>query len=358
MALVSQATRTIKQAESDVKTQVSLTLDFRNPVKWRKPWKEVWEDCLFLLTEGERMGFDSLLVQEHFFTEDGYGPSVPVFLAILAERTKSARLGSFIQILPLHNPAKLAQEIAVLDQMCGGRLDVGLAIGHRAAEFRAFQMSEKTRPSRFEEGYEVLKKAWLSEPFDHAGKWYTYNNLLVTPEPCQKPHPPLWIGATTPVAARRAGRLGANLYAGSTAPETFAAYREGLEEAGHDPAKFRSSVALSVTTTREDPDVVWGRIREQCHYRWDFYRVIRQEMGDAMLNVTAPQGAPSSDEYRDNELIGPPEMILEVMAGYRENLGVTDFIHFGAHAGTDQRGAGYESQQLFAEEILPVVRGW
>ena len=106
---------------------VSLTLDFRNPT--RRPWRELWEDNLWLMREAEAMGFCQLFVQEHFFTSDGYGPSVPIFLTALAERTQTARLGSYLYILPLHNPLALAQEIAVLDNFCGGRLDVVLGAG-------------------------------------------------------------------------------------------------------------------------------------------------------------------------------------------------------------------------------------
>jgi alkanesulfonate monooxygenase SsuD/methylene tetrahydromethanopterin reductase-like flavin-dependent oxidoreductase (luciferase family) len=180
----------------------------------------------------------------------------------------------------------------------------------------------------------------------------------VAPEPLQKPHPPVWIGATTPIAARRAGRLGANLYAGSTDPETFRAYREELEKAGLDPAKFKTAVALSLTMTKGDPEATWRRIREQSHYRWDFYRMIREEMGDPMLSVTMPTGQIDPGLYRANELIGDPAMVIDVIGKLKQDLSVTDIILFGAHAGTDQRGAGYESQKMFAEEVLPVIRSW
>ncbi|MBW2426660.1 MAG: LLM class flavin-dependent oxidoreductase, partial [Deltaproteobacteria bacterium] len=116
---------------------VGLTLDFRNPPFRRRPWRELWEDGLWLLTEAEALGFDYVLVQEHFFTDDGYAPSMPVFLALLAERTERLRIGSYLSILPLHHPAQLAQEMAVLDHLCGGRLDVTVGIGHRLAEYLA-----------------------------------------------------------------------------------------------------------------------------------------------------------------------------------------------------------------------------
>ena len=338
--------------------RASLTLDFRNPPQWRKPWKEHWEDCLFLLTEGEAMGFHSLLVQEHFFTDDGYGPSVPIFLAVLAERTKTVRIGSWIQILALHNPAKLAQEICVLDHLSGGRLDIGVALGHRAAEFRAMQMSEKTRRSRFEEGFEILKKALTQSPFSHEGQYYKYNNVIIEPRPLQQPHPPIWVGATTTAAAVRAGRLGAHLYAGTTDPEAFAAYRAALEEAGHDPAQFRTSMSLSLTMTKEHPDTVWQRIREQSFYKWDFYRQIREELGDPMLSVGMAGAKIDPESYRANELIGDKDLVLETIRQMKDDLGVSDIIVFGGHAGTDLRGHAYESQKMFAEEVLPVIADW
>src|ERR1700733_13027206 len=117
---------------------VSLTLDFRNPT--RRPRRELWEDYLWLMCEAEAMGFSQLLIQEHFFTREGYGPAVPVFLTALANRTLTARLGSYLYILPLHNPVALAQEIAVLDNFCGGRLAVVLGAGHPPLEVRAFHV--------------------------------------------------------------------------------------------------------------------------------------------------------------------------------------------------------------------------
>lgn len=338
--------------------RASLTLDFRNAPQWRRPWREFWEDCLYLLTEGEAMGYHSLLMQEHFFTDDGYGPSVPIFLAVLAERTKTIRLGSWIHVLALHNPAKLAQETAVLDHLSGGRLDVGLALGHRATEYRTFQMSEKTRRSRFEEGFEILKKAWTERPFSHDGKYYKIDNIVIEPGPLQLPHPPVWIGATTPAAAARAGRLGAHLYAGTTDPEAFRVYREELAKAGHNPADFRTAMSLSLTMTKEHPDKVWERIREHSFYKWDLYRRIREELGDPMLSVGTAGSVIDPESYRANEVIGDKDLVLETIRQMKDDLDLTDIILFGAHPGLSLRGEIYETQKMFAEEVLPVIASW
>src|SRR3954452_6401484 len=209
---------------------VGFTIDFRNPLG--EPWKDLWEDRLWLFGEAEAMGFDYLLVQEHFFTRDGYAPSVPIFLTLLTERIKTARIGSYTYVLPLHNAAQLAQETAVLDHLSDGRLDVTVGAGHRALEYKAFGHSPKTRPSRMEEGLEVLKLAWTQRPFSYHGRYYDLDNLTVTPQPRQEPHPPLWVAATAPAAAERAGRFGANLHGASVEREFHDAYLRGLAAAG------------------------------------------------------------------------------------------------------------------------------
>jgi alkanesulfonate monooxygenase SsuD/methylene tetrahydromethanopterin reductase-like flavin-dependent oxidoreductase (luciferase family) len=334
--------------------RVAFTLDFRNARERRVPWRQFWEDNLWLMCEAEAMGFDTLQVQEHFFTDDGYGPSIPIFLSTLAERTSRARLMSFVYILPLHNPAQLAQETAVLDHLCDGRLDVAVGIGHRLLEYKTFGIDPSTRGARMEESLEVLKLAWTAHPFSYDGEHLRYDDVEVRPEPLQQPHPPIWVGATTPRAAARAGRHGAHLAPGSVDPAVMDAYWLAREEAGFDRASARVAFGISATTTREHPDVVWERNKDLYHYRWDFYRKIRAELGDPDL---APAN-PGPDFYRSFETIGDPETILATSRRLVDEYGVTDFGLFGPPSGIDMRTEGYESLKLFADEVLPVLHDW
>lgn len=334
--------------------RVAFTLDFRNPPGRRRPWREFWEDNLWLMREAEAMGFDILQVQEHFFTDDGYGPSMPVFLSLLAERTVRARLMTFIYVLPLRNPAQLAQETAVLDQVCGGRLDVGLGIGHRALEYRAFNIDPRTRGARMEEGLEVLKLAWTTRPFSYKGRFHTFENIEVTPEPLQQPHPPLWIGATTPRAAERAGRHGANLALGSADPAVVAAFQEGRAAAGFDAGSGRINFGLAALPTYGDPDVIWARSKEYYQYHWDFYRKIRAELGDPDLVSSAQHSDPS----QPMAVIAPPEVVIERAREVVETFGVTDFGWSPPQWGIPPRQEGYATTKLFAEEVLPVIHAW
>ncbi|MCH2173754.1 LLM class flavin-dependent oxidoreductase [Myxococcota bacterium] len=338
--------------------QVALTLDFRNAPERRRPWREFWEDNLWLLCEAEAMGFDSVLVQEHFFTEDGYAPSMPIFLALLAERTQKIRIGAYLYILPLHNPMQIAQETAVLDHLSGGRLDVTVGIGHRVAEYRAFGLDPRHRPSRMEEALEILRLAWSGKPFRFLGKHFEIGQgdapaVEIQPPPLQTPHPPLWVGATSSAAAARAGRHGLHLHGASVDPSVYDTYRQSLTDAGHDPSRFRVSNPLSITTTHENPEAVWARNSDHYHYRWDFYRKIRQEIGDPDLDYEL---APRTDAYRENELIGDPQTVLETVLPLVDRLGLTDLVVFGPASGIDPRREGYESLRLFADEVLPVLK--
>ncbi len=335
--------------------RVALTLDFRNAASRRRPWREFWEDGLWLLREAEAMGFDALLVQEHFFTDDGYAPSLPIFLTLLAERTRRARIGAYLYILPLHNPARVAQESAVLDQLSGGRLDVTVGIGHRAAEYRAHGLDPRSRPSRMEEALDVLRLAWKGERFDYHGRHYRFDAVEVQPTPLQSPHPPLWCGATTAAAAERAGRRGLHLHGSSADPGVTAAYREALAAAGHAARAFRVSNPWSITVTDETPDAVWQRNRALYFERWDFYRRIREEMGDPALDYGL---AASPERYRANELIGRPEQVLATLEPLVRRLGLTDLVLFGPASGIDWRGEGYASVRRFAEDLLPTLASW
>jgi alkanesulfonate monooxygenase SsuD/methylene tetrahydromethanopterin reductase-like flavin-dependent oxidoreductase (luciferase family) len=335
--------------------KVALTLEIRNSAHRPQPWRELFEDCLWLFEQAESLGFDSLLIQEHFFNEDGYAPSMPVFQTALIERTTTARIGSYIYVAPLHQPAQLAQETAVLDQLSGGRLDVGLGIGHRVAEYFAFGLHPKTRPSRTEEAIEVMKLAWSGEPFTFQGRYWDLVDLVVKPEPLQDPHPPLWIAATAKPPAERAGRYGCNLAAASVDPAVFDSWRETLGANGYDPGTARVSNSWSITVTDEDPDVVWERNKRHYHYRWDYYRKIRAEIGDADLDWKLDPGA---DAYRANELIGDADTVLATLEPYVREFGLTDLVMFGPHPGIDLRGEGYENVARFAEQVLPTLKTW
>ena len=115
-------------------------------------------------------------------------------------------------MLPWHNPVLIAEQAATLDLLSGGRFDFGVGKGYRQAEFDGFCIPIAEATERFDEAMEIIRKAWTSEGrFSHHGKRWHYDNIVVEPEPLQRPHPPLWLAAGSPDSVRRAAREGYNL---------------------------------------------------------------------------------------------------------------------------------------------------
>ena len=185
-----------------------------------------------------------------------------------------------------------------------------------------------------EEGLEVLKRAWTARPFSYQGRFYTFDEIEVRPEPFQKPHPPIWVGATTARAAERAGRHGAHLALGSGELSVVGAFKDARAAAGFDPGSARVNFGLSAWPTYEDPDTVWERSKELYRYHWDFYRKIRAELGDPDLVAALP----GVDPLRSIATIAAPQVIVEKAREVVETYGITDFgwsgpptgVHLGA----------------------------
>src|SRR5262245_65387101 len=151
----------------------------------------------------EDLGYHSVFVVEHHFTGVGQLSASLNFLSYLAGRTTRIRLGTAVVVLPWHNPVLLAEQVATLDLLSGGRFDFGIGKGYREAEFESFCIPKAEATERFEECMALLRKAWTTPGrFTHQGKHWNFRNIVVEPRPVQQPHPPLWMGAGSPDAIR------------------------------------------------------------------------------------------------------------------------------------------------------------
>ncbi|MCH8974433.1 MAG: LLM class flavin-dependent oxidoreductase [Chloroflexi bacterium] len=190
----------------------------------------------------EALGYASLWTQERVTgTQTSLDPIT--FLSYLAGQTTRVRLGVSVFVLPRHNPVHLAKHLASLDQLSGGRLIVGVGLGGNAAELPMYGMSPERRVRRFIEHVEIMKALWTQSPASYAGDFYSFDGVSIAPQPVQKPHPPLWFGASAEPAVRRALRLGDGWTgAGSAGREAFSENVERvkgwLAEEGRDPASF------------------------------------------------------------------------------------------------------------------------
>ncbi len=175
---------------------------------------ELYKQTLEQVKLAEDVNFHSAWISEHHFLQDGYCPSSIVAASAIAAVTKNIKIGTGAFILPLHNPLRVAEDAAVVDNISNGRFILGVAIGYRKEEFDGFGINIKQRPSRMEEGIDIIVKSWTESNFSYEGKRYKFSSINVTPKPVQKPHIPIYIGAFEEPAIRRAGRLGYPLLIG------------------------------------------------------------------------------------------------------------------------------------------------
>ncbi len=204
--------------------------------------------------QAEEIGFDSLWVQERGVAE------FPVLeptnlLSFCAGITSRIKLGSSIIVAPFRNPPQLAKSLATIDQMSEGRLIIGLGLGN-VKHYPAFQIPTGTRGLQLEECVTIMKALWTQPVVTFSGEFCQVNNFTLEPKPLQKPHPPLWFGASHPSALRRAVRLGDGwMGAGSSSTDDFERtaqlVRTYLEEESRDPSTFAISKRVLVAVNND-----------------------------------------------------------------------------------------------------------
>jgi alkanesulfonate monooxygenase SsuD/methylene tetrahydromethanopterin reductase-like flavin-dependent oxidoreductase (luciferase family) len=171
-----------------------------------RTYSQEYREAIELVRLVEESGLDGAWVSEHHFSEDGYLPSLLPMLAAFAAVTERIDLGTGVILAPFHDPIRMAEDFAVVDQISGGRTICGLGIGWRDEEFREFNIEISSRVQRLKEIVAILRSAWTEERFDFHGKYYRYSGVAVTPKPARVP--PILIGGFVDEAVRRAGRIG------------------------------------------------------------------------------------------------------------------------------------------------------
>jgi alkanesulfonate monooxygenase SsuD/methylene tetrahydromethanopterin reductase-like flavin-dependent oxidoreductase (luciferase family) len=193
----------------------------------------------------ETTGFDGIWLTEHNFTgESVYCDPIP-FASVVAARTSRIRIGFAVLQLALRHPIRLATQLALLDHLSGGRLDVGVGHGtnYNEYEFVGYGLRSDDSRARMEETLELMVRAWTEAPIVHQGKFYRLSLPALRPSPRQRPHPPVWRAVSSGGSLRECGRLGAPVLMAriplARVPERLALYEAGLAESGLDEATRR-----------------------------------------------------------------------------------------------------------------------
>jgi probable F420-dependent oxidoreductase len=211
-------------------------------------------DALAEAELAEDLGFDSVWLEEHHGVRDHYWPSPLVVLAAMAARTSRVMLGTDVIVLPFYSPVRLAEDVAVLQGISGGRFILGVATGYRPDEFRLHDAPLAGRGARLEEALGLIRSLWAGDDVAHEGPTYRAAGRI---EPLPVPPPPIWLGGWGPLALRRAATLADAWIPGPTAdlPRLVALRRDydaALLAAGRDPATVRRPLTREVVIAATD----------------------------------------------------------------------------------------------------------
>ncbi|MGE0259534.1 MAG: LLM class flavin-dependent oxidoreductase [Alphaproteobacteria bacterium] len=299
----------------------------------------------------EALGFYGSFVTEHHFTKIGQISATLNLLTWIAARTTTLRLGTAVIVLPWHNPVLLAEQAATLDLLSGGRLDFGVGKGYRNNEFAGFAMPPEEAESRFDEALAVIVKAFAADqPFSHAGRYWRFENIVVEPPPAQRPHPPLWMAASSAESIRGCARYGANLLLDQFAApeligERIALYRRALEDAGrvYDPARVAVARNFWVATDAADTEAA---LRRQAQANQRLLDLSRGPASRPASHILGYSDAPGAREA--HALIGTPDEIITKLDALRR-VGV-DYVLLSGQGSRD-------NLRRFARHIMPAFSG-
>lgn len=327
-----------------------------------RPPEEVFARAEEIATAADSLDFDSIWCAEHHFSSYGYLSRPLMFATHLAGRTERIRVGSAVVVLPLHHPLVVAEEIATADMLSGGRLDVGLGRGYQTYEFERFGLSLDDSRARFEEGVDILLKAFEGKPFGYEGKHYRFGETSVYPTPVQKPHPPIWVVGQSQESIVATAKRGFNLVSGGfgVSVDRLREFRQGFDAMDIDPAtkaKIRVSTQRPVYVTRDESEL--ADAVEQARWNMRVTLSLRQglERVDKGRAVAVPfETEPTTEDLLDRYFImGTPETCIQKLGELKDAMKID---HFNANFwfGDLPQDKVMRSMKLFAEEVMPAFR--
>ena len=300
-------------------------------------------------------GFDLIVMGQHFLSTPFQEVQTLPALARLAADAGAMRVGATVLLLPLLNPVDVAEQVATLDVITGGRFILGVGLGYREEENEAFGVAPKERVGRLVESLEVIKRLWSGDEVTHHGRFFHLTRARLMLRPVQRPHPPVWFAANNDAAVARAARLGD---AWVINPHTTLAvlerqmgvYRQALREAGRPaPAELPIIKELYVAPDRR---TALNECRPYLEAKYKAYTSWGQDKA-------LPAGDTFSPEFEelvaDRFIVGDPDDAVREIRRHAERLGATTFIFRIQWPGLEQATV-LRTIKLLAERVFPALR--
>jgi alkanesulfonate monooxygenase SsuD/methylene tetrahydromethanopterin reductase-like flavin-dependent oxidoreductase (luciferase family) len=343
--------------------------------------EEAFAEALSIADLAEASGIDGVWLAERHFAgprrpTDPMGAGIPsiasvplVLAAAIAGRTSRVRVATGVSVLPLVHPIRTAEEAATVDQVSRGRLDFGVGRSGFPRAYAGYGIPYEESRDRFQESLDVIIKAWTHERFSHTGKYFSCKDLGVVPRPFQKPHPPIWIAATTQDTFPMVGRMGFSLVTGLRgfdAPQIakqIAVYRTARREAGHagpGSVYLRIPVYVAETAARAHSEPEASTIRSYRRLAENFASSVG-EAGTTTAEERAQRAQGLSEVtyeelLRDRLAYGTPDMVVERLSRLGDELGLSGVVAEPNVGGQIPFEHVTRSMRLYAEEVAPRLR--
>ena len=328
--------------------------DFRCPPGSDITMPQVYAETFEQIEHAEHLGLELCWFTEHHFIEDGYLPNFVPVAAAAASKTARIRFSTDICLLPFRHPVRLAEDLAILDNISNGRMELGVGMGYAAHEFRGFDIPISRRVSLTEEALQVLQLAWSGEPFSFEGKRYRFSDLRVTPDPVQPGGPPLWLAATSPAGAKRAARFGTHLLPQGPKHLTI----DPWKAAANDISDRRVGLIRGVFVT-DDSEKEWEPIAVAEQYRRDIYVGLIKASSDHKSQVADRSGPKTTrTPIPLNPLawtVGAADHCVAELEQLITDHGITDLVTWGGPPGLAPSVMN-DSLTRFANEVIPKLR--
>jgi probable F420-dependent oxidoreductase len=319
----------------------------------RSPYDRIYAMCEL----AEELGFDFGTFTHHRFSpERPYHSSPFVLMSAIAARTARLKLVTTVFVLPLYHPLEVAEAVASLDQLSGGRVIFGVGTGYRPYEADAVGVPFDRRVSRLTESIEILRRAWTEQRVSFHGKHFAFDDVAVVPKPAQKPHPPIWIGALESKPVERAGRIADGWIAPSmqhldTLRARAELYRRAAAESGRSAVICLERDAAIAPSHEQARDAWMRRNLELARY----YR----ERGASLPDFPEPLEPLGFDQVGPGRAVaGTPEDCIRELQRCRDELGCEylSFMNLGTGPSYGRPGSyahELEALKLFANEVIP-----
>src|SRR5690349_12937095 len=314
----------------------------------------VFETGVALWLRLERLGFEGIFFSEHHFGLS-YSPSPNLLIAAIARCTQRLRLGSMGMVLPLYQPWRVLEEIGMLDQLTGGRLEIGCASGVPQGLIQTGIGPEEYR-GRFNESLDILD-AWLAGPvISHHGRYYNFDNLRIVPRPLQQPSPPKWTTvvstASAVKSAERRSKICTPFESVARITEIFDAYRAEADRLGiaHSPGHLAIRRNVSIARSEAEANERSQMAKEAAAKVLAGDPRVRQQSSSLL---DAPKSGAGFSVHADEFIAGTPVQVAEQIIAQCRGCGAGHILAILGRAVDEQR---IQAVELFGEQVIPILR--